>query len=167
MCSGIEARHEDRVYRVIFESVNAAFPVQFADTGEIQLIKWGRRKKELGTGPQGGWARQSTIDSGGWAYMQPRRGYGLIERFMVGRASPGLHGRRLSQWIEVPAGEALDCLIVGEGDLQRAYVVTTSPPAKYRAINDKWPVLTRIELSPIGDQQVALRDLEGVSSSSS
>lgn len=159
MCSGIEARHNGRVYKVIFESTNAAIPVTFADTGESRLIKWGRRKKEAGAGPQGGWARLSTIESGGWTYLQPRRGYGMIDRFMVGRASPGLTGRRLSQWVEVPKGEALECLVVGEGEQERVFIVTTIPPEKYRKLNDKWPVLAKVEVAPSTDPAQGLQDL--------
>lgn len=145
MCSGIEARHEGRVYRATFEGEQAAFPVMLAEGGEVRVIKWGRRKKEKITGPQGGWARQATVITGGWDYLSPRRGLGLVDRFMVGKANPGMPGRRLSQWIEVPKGLALECLIVGEGANERVYIVTTSPPERYRMINDKWPVMSSID----------------------
>lgn len=144
MCSGIEARHQDRTYRAIFESEQAAFPVMLADSGEVRLIKWGRHKKEKVMGPQGGWARLANVLTGGWDYLSPKRGLGLVERFMVGRPNPGMSGRRLSQWIEMPEGQALECLVIGEGDQERVYIVTTAPPEKYRKINDKWPVLADI-----------------------
>ncbi|NKQ09846.1 hypothetical protein DQ405_004385 [Pseudomonas sp. SST3] len=49
---------------------------------------------------------------------------------------------RTSHWFDVPAGYALECLVIGEGEQRRVYVVTTTPPAEYEWIHDRWPLLT-------------------------
>lgn len=35
---------------------------------------------------------------------------------------------RLSHWLDVPDGYALECLVLGEGEARRVYVVTTEAP---------------------------------------
>jgi len=51
---------------------------------------------------------------------------------------------RTSHWFDVEPGFALDCLLIGEGDAQRLYVITTSPPSEYAWIHDRWPLIRRI-----------------------
>lgn len=113
------------------------------DTGQLDWIHWGRRKEEAGSAPQGGWARLSTLEAGGWAKHKPRRGFGIVQRFMEKEGQPGDKSRP-SHWFDVPEGYALDCLIIGEDEQQRVYVVTTDPPEEYAWIHDRWPCIKEL-----------------------
>lgn len=142
MCGGVEAREAEKTWRIYFPNPKVTFPV-LDESGQLDWISRGRRREELGTGPQGGWARSSTIAACGWDKYRPRRGYGLVQRFMEKEGSPGEKRKRPSHWFDVPAGQALDCLIIGEGDQRRVYVVTTEPPEEFSWIHDRWPVLVQ------------------------
>ena len=141
MCGGVEAREADKVWKIYFPNPKAAIPVLLEDTGQLDWIHWGRRKEEAGSGPQGGWARLSTVAAGGWAKHKPPRGFGMVQRFMEKEGQPG-DKNRPSHWFDVPEGYALECLVIGEGEQQRVYVVTTDPPEEYAWIHDRWPVIT-------------------------
>lgn len=145
MCSGVEVRIGDRTSKIYYQTAMAALPVKLPGAGALEWIIWGRRKGEAGSSPQGGWARLSTIDLGTWEVLQPIRAQAIVERFMQNQGSAGLRGRRLSQWIEVPLGMAIECLVVGEGQNRRAYVITTTPPPKYKWARDHWPLLGEVE----------------------
>ncbi|BFN27523.1 hypothetical protein PSCT_04515 [Pseudomonas sp. SCT] len=144
MCGGVEAREADKVWKIYFPNPKAAIPVLLEESGQLDWIHWGRRKEELGTGPQGGWARLSTVQSGGWEKYMPRRGFGMVQRYMEKEGRPG-EKNRLSHWFDVPEGYALECLVIGEGEQRRVYVVTTAPPAEYEWIHDRWPLLTVVK----------------------
>jgi len=63
-----------------------------------------------------------------------------VQRFMEKEGQPG-EKNRPSHWFDVPEGFALECLVIGEGEQRRAYVVTTEPPAEHAWIHDRWPLL--------------------------
>jgi len=138
MCGGIEARDAQKSYKVYFPSPKAAIPVLSKDGIDLGWVRWGRRKGEPGGTPQGGWAKLDTVDRGGWDKYHPQHVLGLVERYME------KDSERTSHWFDVGQGFALECLLVGEGDDQRVYVVTTSPPPEYAWIHDRWPLLAAI-----------------------
>lgn len=51
---------------------------------------------------------------------------------------------RVSHWFDMNEGFGLECLILGEGDARRVYIVTTSPPPEFAFIHDRWPMIGRI-----------------------
>jgi len=51
---------------------------------------------------------------------------------------------RVSHWFDMNPGFALECMVVGEGEDQRVYIVTTSPPEQYAWIHDRWPMIARL-----------------------
>ncbi|WP_218571756.1 hypothetical protein [Stutzerimonas degradans] len=140
MCGGVEARDAERSYKVYFPSPKAAIPVMLEGGESLGWVKWGRRREEAGQGPQGGWARLETVERGGWAKYQPIKAYGLVQRFMEKDAE------RKSHWFDVEPGFALDCLVLGEGEQRRVYVITSSPPEEFAWIHDRWPAMHRYEL---------------------
>lgn len=144
MCGGVEAREADKVWRIYFPNPKAAIPVQMEGSVQLDWIHWGRRKEEPGSSPQGGWARLSTVEAGGWDRYKPRRGFGMVERFMEKEGRLG-DKNRPSHWFDVPQGYALECLIIGEGEQRRVYVVTTDPPEEYAWIHDRWPLLAELK----------------------
>lgn len=139
-CVGVEAREADKTWRIYFPNPKAAIPVLLEESRQLDWIHWGRRKEEPGSGPQGGWARLSSIHAGTWEKYRPRRGYAMVQRFMEKDGQPG-EKNRVSHWFDVPEGAALECLVIGEGEERRVYVVTTEPPAGYEWIHDRWPLL--------------------------
>lgn len=84
MCGGVEAREADKVWKIYFPNPKAAIPVLLEESGQLDWIHWGRRKEELGTGPRGGWARLSTVQSGSWEKYRPRRGFGMVQSKRTG-----------------------------------------------------------------------------------
>lgn len=144
MCGGVEAREADKVWKIYFPNPKAAIPVLFEDSSQLEWIHWGRRQDEPGTGPEGGWARINTLQAGGWRKYRPRRGFGMVQRFMEKEGKPG-EKNRPSHWFDVQEGCALECLVIGEGDERRVYVVTTDPPAEYAWIHARWPLVTPLD----------------------
>jgi hypothetical protein len=138
MCGGVEAKDKNRAYeavKVYFPNPKAAFPVMLEDGTDLGWVPWGRRKEQAGDGPPGGWAKRETIDRGGWDKYHPQRALGLISRYMEKDA------QRVSHWFDMNDAYALECLVIGEADQRRVYVVTAAPPAEYAGIHDRWPVL--------------------------
>jgi hypothetical protein len=138
MCGGVEAKDKNRAYeavKVYFPNPKAAFPVMLEDGTDLGWVPWGRRKVQAGDGPPGGWAKRETIDRGGWDKYRPQRALGLISRYMEKDA------QRVSHWFDMNDAYALECLVIGEADQRRVYVVTAAPPAEYAGIHDRWPVL--------------------------
>jgi hypothetical protein len=117
--------------------------VPLEGSGQLDWIQRGRRKEEPGEGPPGGWARISTVQTGGWAKYRPLRGLAMVHRFMQKGGHPGDKNRQ-SHWFDVPEGYALGCLVLGEGAQRRVYIVTTDAPAEYAWINDRWPLLEEL-----------------------
>ncbi len=141
MCGGVEAKDKNRAYepvRVYFPNPRAAFPVLLEDGTDLGWVAWGRRKEQPGSGPQGGWAKLETIVRGGWEKYHPQRGVGLVTRYMEKDAE------RVSHWFDMNEGHGLDCLVIGEPDNRRVYVVTTSPPPEYAWVHDRWPMITTL-----------------------
>lgn len=143
MCGGVEAREADRIWRIYFPNPKAALPV-LDENGQLEWITWGRRKGEPGNGPQGGWARADTIARGGWAKYRPILALALVQRFMEKEGTADSKGKRASHWFDVPTRDALECLIHDDGGRRRAYIVTTTPPAEYQWIHDRWPQMARL-----------------------
>lgn len=141
MCGGVEAREADKIWRIYFPNPKAALPVLLEDSGQRDWITWGRRREQPGYGPEGGWARLNSVEAGSWAKYHPRRGFGMVQRFMEKEGQPG-EKNRASHWFDVPDGQALECLVIGEGEQRRVYVVTTTPPTELAWIHDRWPLLT-------------------------
>lgn len=140
MCGGIEARDAEKSYKVYFPSPKAAIPVLGEGGEDLGWVRWGRRKGEPGTSPQGGWAKLETIERGGWERYKPQRVLGVVMRYMEKDAE------RTSHWFDVEPGHALQCLLVGQGDDRRLYVVTSSPPPEYAWIHDRWPMTSQIPI---------------------
>ncbi|WP_421684487.1 hypothetical protein HKW98_09070 [Stutzerimonas urumqiensis] len=141
MCGGVEARDAERSYKVYFPNPKAAIPVMLEGGEALGWVRWGRRREEPGKGPQGGWARLETVERGGWDKYQPLRAYGLVQAYMEKDAD------RKSHWFQMDAGFALDCLVLGEGEERRVYVVTSAPPAEYSWIHDRWPIVRNLQQS--------------------
>jgi hypothetical protein len=149
MCGGVEAREADKVWKIYFPNPKAALPVMFPDGGQIDWIHWGRRREEIGGSPRGGWAKLESIHTGVWKKHHPQRALAMVQRLMEKEGHVG-DKHRPSHWFNVPEGYALECLVIGEEDQRRVYVVTTEPPEEYAWVHDRWPRVVPITqiLSP-------------------
>jgi len=120
--------------------------VLLEDSWQLDWIMWARRREQPGFGPKGGWPRLSTVQAGGWTMCHPRYAFGLVQRFMEKEGRPG-EKSRIPRWFDVPEGYALECLVIGEGEQRRGYVMTKTPPAEHAQIHSRWPVLASLRES--------------------
>lgn len=156
MCEGLEIYKDQKFCKVNFVSPIARLPVLIAESGRIEWVNWGRRKKESGVGPLGGWARLTTIQAGDWDIFEPLQGLVVAKRFNQAVGGSNLQSRRLSQWHDVPKGSAIKCIVIGEGLERRLYIVTTAPPPQHQQISGRWPVVERMEGSVVDNIMIQL-----------
>ena len=138
MCGGIEAHDQDGFRRVYFPNPEAAIPLILADGTELGWVRWGRRKSEPGSHPYGGWAKLDTFELGGWERHFPQRALALVRGHMQKDCDLNSH------WFDVIPGYAIECVVIGEVEERRVYVITTSPPEEFSWINDLWPKVVPI-----------------------
>lgn len=133
MCSGIKfTESSGKEWKVYFPNPKAALPVANTD-GSVEWVKWGRRKEEQAPFVQGGWARSDSIELGKWERYSPVLVKLAVNSFMEKDAA------KVSHWIDVPAGCAIEALIVRSNNEQRVYVVTEDTPEEFAWVHDRWP----------------------------
>ena len=135
MCGG--ARYVDSAgkdWKIYFPNPKAALPVLRSD-GEIEWIKWGKRREEVAnTGfIQGGWARLDSINAGKWDRLKPQRVVLAVTSFMEKDES------RASHWIELEPDQALEALVITIEEESRLYVITEDTPLAFAWVHDRWP----------------------------
>jgi hypothetical protein len=135
MCSGVKYTDSSgKEWKVYFPNPKAALPVANED-GSVEWIKWGRRKEEQAPFIQGGWARSDSIEQGKWERYSPVFVKLAVHSFMEKDAE------KVSHWIHVPHGVAIEALIVKNNNEQRVYVVTEDTPEEYAWVHDRFPRL--------------------------
>lgn len=135
MCAGLEyIEPQGKVWKVYFPNPKAALPVDLGN-GAVEWIKWGRRKEEQAPFVQGGWARIDSIEAGKWDRYKPEQVTLATHKFMEKDAA------KLSHWIEVPHGLAIQALVVQHNEDKRLYIVTVDTPSEYSWVHDRWPSL--------------------------
>jgi len=130
MCGGVLIRDKGKVIKVYFPNPDAQLPVLKKD-GELALVAWGRRKEQQGKLPQGGWARQESIDKGIWDKWSPRPVKIIVDSFMEKDKN------RVSHWFDLKQGEWIQGLVAHKDNESRVYVVTIEPEPD--AIHNRWP----------------------------
>lgn len=123
--------YQGKIQTVYFSKASAALPLKMA-SGEICLVKWGRRQHENGEMPLGGWARLDFIHNGKWNIYLPKPVKLPIEKFM----KTDFEGR--THWYEVTKGQFIQGLFVREGSECRVYIVTIVPEL-LDVCHDRWP----------------------------
>ncbi|WP_235189756.1 hypothetical protein [Methylotenera sp. L2L1] len=127
----------DKEWKVYFPNPKAALPVVKSD-GSIEWVKWGRRIEEQAPFVQGGWARSDSIELGKWERYNPvivqLAAHGFMEK----------DAEKVSHWIDVPKGKAIEALIVNNNDERRVYVVTEDTPEEYAWVHDRFPRLVNL-----------------------
>jgi hypothetical protein len=103
-----------------FSNVNAKLPI-LTHSKNITLITWGRRKKEKGTLPTGGWARLSSIHAGKWNHYNPKPVKLNITAFMETNHS------NKPIWFTITPGQWIQGLFAQFNKETRVYIVTITP----------------------------------------
>ena len=135
MCSGVKySESSGKDWKVYFPNPKAALPVAKND-GSVEWVKWGRRREEQAPFVQGGWARSDSIELGKWERYSPLFVQLAVHSFMEKDAE------KVSHWIDVPQGQAIEALIVEFNEEKRIYVVTEDTPDEYSWVHDRWPKL--------------------------
>jgi len=131
MCGGVYYIYNGEPHRVYFPNPNAQLPVQQRHDEPI-LFPWGRRQKQSGYLPLGGWARLESIQSGKWDRYFPKPVKIPVLSFM----EKDLEGT--SHWFDVTKGQWIQGLIAQQGEEVRLYVVTIHPEME-NAVHERWP----------------------------
>ena len=131
MCGGVYYSHKGQEVRVFFPNPRAMLPVK-TRAGDIQLLPWGRRRKQIGKLPMGGWARLDSVYAGRWDRWFPVPVKLPVLSFM----EKDIEGK--DHWYELPRGQYLQGLVARNNHEQRIYVVTIEPEQE-DAIHDRWP----------------------------
>ncbi|WP_019897421.1 hypothetical protein [Methylotenera mobilis] len=138
MCSGVRyTEPSGKEWNVYFPNPKAALPVANSD-GSVEWIKWGRRKEEQAPFVQGGWARSDSIELGKWERYSPVFVKLAVNSFMEKDAA------KVSHWIKLREGTAIEALIVQSKEEKRIYIVTEATPIEYAWVHDRWPKINVI-----------------------
>lgn len=135
MCSGVRyIETTGKEWKVYFPNPKAALPIIKTD-GNIEWVKWGRRKEEQAPFVQGGWARTDSLEAGKWDRYNPKHVLLAAQGFMEKDAE------KVSHWIDVPKGFAIGALVIENNAEKRLYIVTEDTPPEYAWVHDRWPKL--------------------------
>lgn len=132
MCGGVYYMHNGEPQRVYFPNPAAQLPVTVRGGNDPVLMPWGRRQKQSGILPQGGWARLESIYAGHWDKYFPRSIKIPVLSFM----EKDFEGN--SHWFDVTRGQWIQGLLAQSREEHRIYVVTIIPEME-GAIHDRWP----------------------------
>lgn len=139
MCGGVEISGKytrtGEQLKIYFPNPRAALPVQGAKDGVV-WVPWGRRREQPGKGPQGGWARLSSIEDGRWEKFGPTRVRIPAAKFMEKDEV------KVSHWYDLEGDQAIEGLVIGEGETQKVYVITTDAPEGMDWVHDRWPLIS-------------------------
>mgnify|MGYP000904851997 CR=1 FL=1 len=132
MCGGVYFEHKDDVLRQYFPNPKAVLPVRKKDDSLI-LMPWGRRQKQEGSLPLGGWARLDSIYTGVWDKYFPTPikipALSFMEKDFEGN----------SHWYDLNKGQFIQGLLARHNNEQRVYVVTIEPELEDANIHNRWP----------------------------
>lgn len=131
MCLSVIYDFEGHTVKTEFRNPQAKLPVRMK-SGAIILLPWGRRQGQRGNLPLGGWARMASIEAGRWDPYQPRPVKLALEQFMEEDYN------HREQWFHLVKGQAIQGVVVRQGDEQRVYIVTIVPEHE-SAMYERWP----------------------------
>ena len=122
--------------RVTYIHPTATLPVLLR-TGFVECVAWGRREKQRGGLPLGGWARLETVQAGYWDKWSPKPVKIPLVEFMA-RDSRGQ-----VRWYDLSSSQWIQGLVAYNGKECRAYVVTIEPstlfPEGTEFTHTRWP----------------------------
>ena len=122
---------DGREVRFYFPNDKACLPVKLR-SGGVELLPWGRRQRQDGRLPVGGWAELQSIYDGAWDCWFPRPVKLMVSQFM----EQDIHGS--SHWYDITSGKWIQGLVARYDDERRVYVVTVSA-TQADALHARWP----------------------------
>lgn len=131
MCGGVLYNVNGQKIRTFFPKHSAQLPVRTRDGG-VELLSWGRRQRQSGRLPLGGWARHESIQEGRWDRWRPIPVKLVVDEFM----EKDIEG--VSHWFMVTAGKWIQGLVATWEQERRVYVVTITPEMD-DAVHERWP----------------------------
>ncbi len=133
MCGGVFYLHDNEEKRFYFPNPASVLPVK-TKNGNSELICWGRREKQRGSLPLGGWARRESILSGRWDKYFPTPVKIPVSQFM----EKDIEGT--SHWYDITKGKYIQGLLSRDkySHTHRVYIVTIEPQFD-NAIYHRWP----------------------------
>ncbi len=134
MCNAVCYVINGKVVIVDFAQVNAMLPVIGKNKDQIIQVPWGRRKKEHGKLPLGGWASQESINNGKWDKYFPKKVKIPLIKFQESDFE------RDNNWFDVTAGQWIQGIFVQENEEKRVYIITLTPERSYSTYT-RWPVI--------------------------
>ena len=132
MCGGVLYQFEGNEIRTYFPNPMAQLPVLNKQGGAI-LLPWGRRERQVGRLPLGGWARHESVKSGMWDRFFPK----AVKIPLLGFMEKDYEGK--SHWFDLVDGQFVQGLVASMEKEQRIYVVTVVPNRIDMTIHDRWP----------------------------
>ncbi len=132
MCRAVRYRFAEKDWEVAFSNRDARLPM-LLKSGESILMSWGRRPREKGSLPIGGWAKREHVQGGRWDKYLPKPvkipASAFREQDVVGN----------HHWFEITRGKYLQGLIATDDQKdRRIYVVTIEPPPEEMEY-EQWP----------------------------
>lgn len=121
MCFAVKYKGKNNEKKTVYVGQDAEIPVVKSD-GEIELVRWGRDKKEDGKGYAHHCARLESIEAGKWSWLHPKAVNIAVEEFADWGRDRQVH------WHVVPENQAIRGALIQDGETLRAYVVTEPAP---------------------------------------
>ncbi len=131
MCGGVYYTINGEEFRTYFPNPTSCIPVKKRDSS-VELLPWGRRQKQAGDLPLGGWAKLDAIYAGRWDKWFPTPVKLIVSQFM----EKDIEGH--SHWFDITSGKWIQGLIAHSNNERRVYVVTITPEMEH-AVHERWP----------------------------
>lgn len=131
--------HDGTPRHTRFAHMGARLPVSARGGAQILLLCWGRRPREPGELPRGGWAKLTHIQSGVWDRYDPKP----VRLPVIEFAERDVLGQE--QWFQVTRGQVIQGALCRWGNERRAYVVTMDCSPEETEF-ERWP---RIVTPPV------------------
>ncbi|MBK2124854.1 hypothetical protein IB691_06290 [Fangia hongkongensis] len=122
---------DEEIHKVYFPNPKALLPVLKRD-GSLEYMPWGRREKQSGALPLGGWARLESLKKGMWNKYFPKHCKIIVNEFMERDKATGQ-----TNWFTVTKGHYIHGIIAQDNGEIRLYVVTIA--AQDTDIHDRYP----------------------------
>lgn len=118
MCWAVRFIHNGADRQSRFERGGAKLPVSTRGGAQVLLLPWGRRPREQGQLPVGGWAKLTHIQAGVWDRFNPRS----VKLSVMAFAERDVTGQE--QWFPVTSGQFIQGCVASFESERRVYVVT-------------------------------------------
>lgn len=120
--------------RVFFPNPKAAL---LLDPASDLWLPWGRRREQPGDWPEGGWAREESLEKGFWRRWHPEPVVVRPVRWME------KDRHRVSRWFDLEEDHGICCLVLTKAPGTPIYVITRQAEGNYLAdVHDRIPVVS-------------------------